>query len=43
METLKNGIEMLVDDVSLIKMAQYFIYHDARKLKKAAKTRKAIE
>jgi Ion channel len=38
METLKNGIEMLVDDVSLIRMAQYFIYHDSRKLKKNAKS-----
>lgn len=34
METLKNGIEMLCDDVSLIRMATYFIYHDARKLRK---------
>ena len=38
METLKNGIEMLVDDVALIKMAQYFIYNDSRKLKKSMKS-----
>jgi len=43
METLKNGIEMLVDDVSLIRMAQYFIYHDARKLKKATKLKASAE
>ena len=35
MENLKNGIDMLVDDVSLIRMSQYFVYNDARKLKKA--------
>jgi len=43
METLKNGIDMLVDDVQLIRMAQYFIYHDAKKLKKTAKERKVSE
>jgi hypothetical protein len=34
METLKNGVDSLLDDASLLRMAQYFIYHDTRKLKK---------
>lgn len=34
METLKNGMDTLLDDVELIRMAQYFIYHDIRKIKK---------
>lgn len=34
METLKNGVDSLLDDSSLLRMAQYFIYHDTRKLKK---------
>jgi hypothetical protein len=34
MENLKNGVDMLEEDVKLIKMAQYFVFHDARKLRK---------
>ena len=34
LEHMKNNVDRLVDDVSLIRMAQYFVYHDTRKLKK---------
>lgn len=40
MENLKNGVDSLLDDVSLIRMAQYFVYHDTRKLKKALAKKK---
>ena len=37
MENLKNGVEMMVDDAALIRMAQYFIYHDTTKMKQRLK------
>ena len=29
-----NAVDMIVDDVDLIKMAQFFIYYDTRKMKR---------
>jgi hypothetical protein len=31
MEMLKSSVDMLVDDVDVIKMAQYFIYNHTKK------------
>jgi hypothetical protein len=33
-ETLKNSIDMIVDDVSTIRMAMLYIYYDTRKIKR---------
>ena len=33
-ENLKNNIEQMLEDVSLLRMSQYFIFNDSRKLKK---------
>ena len=41
-ETLKNSIEMIVDDVSTIRMAMLYIYYDTRKIKRVI-TRKSTK
>lgn len=33
-ESLKNSIDMIVDDVSTIRMAMLYIYYDTRKIKR---------
>jgi len=32
-ENLMNGLEFLTEDMKMVKMATYFIYHDTRKLR----------
>ena len=34
MENLKNNIDQLMKDASLLRMSQYFVFKDSRKLKK---------
>ena len=33
-ETLKNSIDMIVDDVKMVRMAMFYIYYDTRKIKR---------
>ena len=33
-ETLKNSIDIIVDDVKMIRTAMFYIYYDTRKIKR---------
>ena len=34
MENLRNNVDQLMEDIALIRMSQYFVYNDTRRLKK---------
>ena len=42
METLKNGIERILDEVNVIRLSSYFTYHDSKKLTKKVNPRKSM-